>query len=409
MFAQQGQDTDRAVARALTTHHSRATARALRPFRAVLGAVAVTATALVAVTAAAGGTAASAAVASAHPAHLVRAQLPGHDAAATLTGVTWNPLSLVNGWQSSESAYHSGDPAWAVKNGMVYLSGSMNGGNNFQFATLPAAARPAHILYITVYTYNGSNGYLVIYPDGTMEVSSTPISNAVTFTSLAGVSFPAATTAATPLSLLNGWQSANTAQGTGDPAYAVSGGVVHLSGSVQQPSGTSAEFAVLPTAARPAHQVWLTVYSNDGTHTILQVLPNGEVGAWTGGAQAYTSLAGVSYPAAAVSQHKLTLLNGWQPQPRTSDTGTPSYEVTGGVVYLSGSMHQPTGSNKQFAVLPVGARPVHSLYLKVFNANTVVGVVQIDPNGHMSAWDANAGTAAHIDTSLDGISYPVNS
>jgi len=413
MFAQRGQDSDRAVARALTTHHSRATARALRPFRAALAAVAVTATALVALTAALGGTAASAAtVAPAHPAHVVRAQLPGHDAAGRLpaAGVTWNQLSLINGWQSSQSDYNSGDPAWAVKNGMVYLSGSMKGGSTNQFATLPPAARPAHVLYITVYTYNGTSGFLIILPNGTMDVGA-PFSNEATYTSLAGVSFPAATTAAATLSLLNGWQSANAAQGgTGDPAYTVSGGAVHLSGSLQQPSGTNTEFTVLPKAARPAHVLWITVYTNQGTVGTLEIAPNGDAYAYSANAQVYTSLAGISYPTATVSQHPLALLNGWKSQPNSmAGTGTPSYAVTGGVVYLSGSIYQSTGSNDEFAVLPVGARPVHTLYLKVFNTYTVVGVVQIDPNGQMTAWDYNAGIQAQLDTSLSALSYPVGS
>jgi hypothetical protein len=413
MFAQQGQDNDRAVARALTTHHSRATARALRPLRAALAAVAVTATALVALTAALGGTAASAAtVTPAHPAHVVRAQLPGHDAAGRLpaSGVTWNQLSLVNGWQSSQGQYDTGNPAWAVKNGMVYLSGSINGGSTYQFATLPPAARPAHALYLTVYTNNGTNGYLIIYPDGTIEVGSSPFSNAAAYTSLAGVSFPAAATAAATLSLLNGWQSANPAQSTGDPAYTVSGGVVHLSGSLQQPSGTNTEFAVLPKAARPAHVLWITVYTYQGTVGTLEIAPNGNAYAYSANAQAYTSLAGISYPTATVAQHPLALLNGWKSQPNImAGTGTPSYAVTGGVVYLSGSIYQATGNNREFAVLPVGARPMHTLYLKVFNTYTVVGVVQIDPNGHMTAWDYNAGTQAQLDTSLSALAYPVGS
>src|SRR5215471_16929999 len=81
MSAQQGQDEARAVARALTTHHSRATARAFRSLRAVLATAAVAATALAALTAAAAGTAASAAT---------------MQAPTVLAGLTWHPLTLLN-------------------------------------------------------------------------------------------------------------------------------------------------------------------------------------------------------------------------------------------------------------------------------------------------------------------------
>ena len=52
-----------------------------------------------------------------------------------------------------------------------------------------------------------------------------------------------------------------------DPGYWVSGGVVHLSGSVDQPSGTGQIFAVLPKADRPAHDLYIQVmvYTPDDT------------------------------------------------------------------------------------------------------------------------------------------------
>ena len=44
-------------------------------------------------------------------------------------------------------------------------------------------------------------------------------------------------TATTALALVNGWQSAQGLEGTGNPAVSVTGGVVHLSGSLTQPGG----------------------------------------------------------------------------------------------------------------------------------------------------------------------------
>jgi len=46
-------------------------------------------------------------------------------------------------------------------------------------------------------------------------------------------------------------------------------------------------------------------------------------------------------------------------------TGDPSYSVSNGMVYLSGSLHQPAGSNQVFGVLPSAAKSAYTLYLSV--------------------------------------------
>jgi hypothetical protein len=92
-----------------------------------------------------------------------------------------------------------------------------------------------------------------------------PLIGAKDYTSLAGVSFPAATTAGHKLSLLNGLQSSQPGFGTGAPAYTVIGGMVHLAGALHQTTGTNDEFAVLPAAARPARVLYLTVYTFEGS------------------------------------------------------------------------------------------------------------------------------------------------
>ena len=392
MFAQQGQDEDRAVARALTTHHSRATARALRPIRAVLAATAVAATALVALTATTAGTAASAAT----------VQPP-----KVLTGLTWHPLTLINGWQSEQGTDNSGDPSWAVKNGIVYLSGSMHqpgGGVNNEPAMLPVAARPAHKQYIAVYTQGGVTGTLEIWPTGQMYIGT---SNAQAYTSLAGLSFPAATTAVHTLGLLNGWTPGTLSNG--DPAYTVTGGVVHLTGAVHQPiSGTNDEFAVLPATARPAHTLYLNVSTLANTTGVLKIFPDGVMQAYQGYAQGLTSLGGVSFPAATTATQPLSLLNGWQSSQSAYGTGDPAYTVTGAVVYLSGSMKQPSSGSTEFAVLPAVARPTHNLWITTYTYNGAAGALEIMPSGVMTAFNYTC-SAAQSYTSLAAISYPVGS
>jgi hypothetical protein len=39
---------------------------------------------------------------------------------AAASNLNWRHLSLMNGWQSSESIYGTGDPSWARHNGIVY-------------------------------------------------------------------------------------------------------------------------------------------------------------------------------------------------------------------------------------------------------------------------------------------------
>ena len=126
-----------------------------------------------------------------------------HSAASTpaasqaAAGVSWTSLTLVNGWVSENAAFASGNPKVAQQNGIVYLSGSLAqpSGTSDQFATLPSADRPAHNMWITVYTVDGSSGTLFIGHDGTMDANSSSSCNATQnsaqcYTSLATVSFP---------------------------------------------------------------------------------------------------------------------------------------------------------------------------------------------------------------------------
>jgi hypothetical protein len=138
----------------------------------------------------------------------------------------------------------------------------------------------------------------MITPDGSMTVLSSQGDN---FTSLAAISFPAAPTTGHKLTLINGWTSSQSQYGTGDPAYWVSNGIVHLLGSLKEdPSDHSAQFAVLPPAARPAHNQILWTYTNEGTFGFVQILPTGQIYVQNYGsessAESYTSLANIVYP-----------------------------------------------------------------------------------------------------------------
>jgi hypothetical protein len=383
-----------------TTHHpATGRSRVTRAIKSGFAAVALT-SAIAALGAIVGTGSASAATAQ--------------PAAAVLTGVTWHALAPINGWQSGQARYGTGGPAWAVQNGVVYLSGSVvqTSGTDQELAVLPVAARPSRTLFLTMYTLNDTQGSLVIYPTGEIMAYSVPQSNAQGFTSLAGVSYPAPGLATHKLALEDGWVSSQSEFGTGDPSYSVSGGVVYLSGSMHQPVGVSEISATLPPAARPAHTMYRTIYTYSGTIGLVEIQPNGTMYTYMGEAQQYTSLAGISFPAAADTVHNLALDNGWQSGEPTHDTGDPSYWVSGGVVHLSGSLVQPSAGGEIFAVLPKADRPAHALYIEVMvytPDNTAhAGTVLIEPDGAMYAYSPTA-TDAETYTSLAGISFPLGS
>jgi hypothetical protein len=328
---------------------------------------------------------------------------------ATVTSVAWHKLTLINGWKSSQSAWTSGDPSYAISGGMVYLSGSLHGGAaGSNFAILPKAARPAHWMYLTVYNFLGSHGTLVIKPDGEMKVYSTPSDNATNFVSLASVSYPAAGTTLHKLTLNNGWTSAQTPYGTGAPAYVIKNGIIHLAGSLK--GGTSDGFSFLPPTALQPHIVYRGIYTLGGAFGGIYISKTGYMGGlYSGNSKVFASLAGISLPLKTITQHKLTLLNGWKSAETPYGAGTFSYAVKDGIVYLSGGVKQPSGTSNVVAVLPKAARPAHVLYITVFTSSVTPGTLVIRPDGTVSVSSPTDPSAARTLTSLAAISYPHNS
>jgi hypothetical protein len=108
----------------------------------------------------------------------------------------------------------------------------------------------------------------------------------------------------TTLPLVNGWISENADFQSGNPKVALQNGIVYLSGSLAQPSGSASTFATLPSSFRPTHNMWITVYTFAGTSGTLFIGHNGTMEASSNSscnasqdsAQCFTSLATVSYP-----------------------------------------------------------------------------------------------------------------
>ena|SRR6266567_2146888 len=132
-----------------------------------------------------------------HTLEAAHSQGAAHNTASSLTaGVSWTSLVLQNAWASSNATYSSGNPKVALQSNVVYLSGSLHQSTPGSpvFAFLPSTFRPAHNMWITVYTFGGTSGTLYIGKDGTMEAFASGAcgsgNSAQCFTSLASVSYP---------------------------------------------------------------------------------------------------------------------------------------------------------------------------------------------------------------------------
>ena len=210
---------------------------------------------------------------------------PRAGAASGRASVTFQPLSLENGWKSGIG----GAPRVGISNGVVYLAGSVQqtGTGSNEFAVLPDNYWPGIELYMPVFTSGGAQGVLAIHGDGRMDVVG---GHRTAYSSLAGLSFPL-TLKSSKLTLLNGWK---TAPGTAAPSVSLSNGVVYLSGAIS--AGTQVLVTTLPAADRPAHSLFMPVSMAGGTEGSLAIDTQGHVYVMGNGATAMTSLEGIHYP-----------------------------------------------------------------------------------------------------------------
>ncbi len=211
---------------------------------------------------------------------------------------SFTPLTLQNGWTTSPF----GTSAAAVRtiSGIVHFKGAIAtiGSNPVPF-TLPAAFRPATVVFVPVDLCNATNGRLQIEPTGvvTVQAEGGTFSNAACFTSLDGVWFAKSASSFTPLTLQNGWF--NSPFGTSAPAARTISGIIHLKGAIAT-SGTNPVPFTLPAAFRPASAVFVQVDLCTATNGRLQIDTSGVVtveaeGGTFSNAACFTSLDGVSF------------------------------------------------------------------------------------------------------------------
>jgi hypothetical protein len=210
------------------------------------------------------------------------------------------------------------------------------------------------------------------------------------------------------LSLFNGWESAQSTWNTGDPAFCVANGVVYLSGSLMNPASSSAEFALLPQYAQPASNLFLQVYTYNGSYGELQIGANGAMSADGSSSSQFTSLAGISFPAAGTSLTPISLNPGWQSAQGQDGSGDPSYVVTDGIVHWAGSATTSTNS-RSLAAVPQELTPDHCSQSVIDTYQGNFGIWYLSPPGGMQV-AGNTFSSGNADrfTSLAGLSYPAN-
>jgi hypothetical protein len=93
-------------------------------------------------------------------------------------------LTLLNGWKPAPG---TAAPSVSLSNGVVYLSGAVSAGTQVLVATLPAADRPAHSLFMPVSMAGGTEGSLAIDTQGHVYVTG---NDATAMTSLEGIHYP---------------------------------------------------------------------------------------------------------------------------------------------------------------------------------------------------------------------------
>jgi hypothetical protein len=161
---------------------------------------------------------------------------------------------------------------------------------------------------------------------------------------------------------------------------------------------------VLPKAARPARQMWISIYAFDGSTGFLQILPTGQVEVEGTDAASYASLANISFPVASTTWHTFKLEAGWKSGAKHFGTAAPSYAVINGVVYLTGSMFQAGGDTGLWTSLPVATRSKDVLEIEVYTVNGTAGAVAI--TNSLGLVSSNPFSNAETFTSLSGIAYP---
>jgi hypothetical protein len=216
-------------------------------------------------------------------------------ASFALATADYTALSLQNGWFNAPFGTRNA----AVKNinGIIHFAGAMGtAGSNSTAFTLPAGFRPPTTTYVPIDLCNAKKGRLVIEASGLTSIGTEDVfSAAQCFTSLEGASFALNNSGFTTLGLASGW--VNAPFGTRNAAVKNDSGIVRFEGAIG--SGTSGLIFTLPSAFRPATDVYVPVDLCGATKGRILIQPSGAVTVQSQGAfsnaTCFTSLESASF------------------------------------------------------------------------------------------------------------------
>ena len=325
-----------------------------------------------------------------------------YTACAGATGQAFTPLTLENGWTGG--AFSTAKAAAALDcSGVVQLKGGISTtGTNLQAFTLPSGLAPGVDVYLPVDGYAAAKLRLYITAAGVAYLyvpSGGSTTDATSFTSLEGVSFPVASAKGyAALTLQNGWTTYSRA-----PAVANVGGIIRFQGALS--GGTSTTLFTLPAAMSPPTTTYVTVDLLNGARGRLVIGSSGvvTVGAQSAfsDAQGFTSLEGAWFALSSSGYTPLSLQNGWTTY---FSTRAPAISVSNGIVRFQGAMSTSMTSLVPFA-LTVGV-PASYVYTPVDLCSATKGRLDVAPDGSANIdAEGSVTTNATCFTSLEGVSF----
>jgi hypothetical protein len=350
---------------------------------------------------------------------------PADAATAPATAVTTHPIPLNTANFSGSAGFGSRGPAWYKdSSGVIHLQGaviqtSAAGSTPNLIGTLPTGARPLHNIFTVVHTFNGTYADLAVQTNGQIALINPrpPAVQDYTFVSLESITYQPSKSGS-PIAVNAANWSGSAGFGSRAPAwYKDTSGVIHLQGAAAQtnPSGTSANvIGTLPTAARPANNIFTIVHTFNGTYADLAVQTNGQIALIDPRPPAikdytFVSLEGITYrptPKASV----ITVIGpDWSPFAQFDSRVPAWFKDSSGVIHLQGAATQiSTGGSTPnlIATLPPGARPLHNIFTVVHTFNGTYADLAVQTNGQIAVIDPRPPAVRdYTFVSLEGITY----
>jgi hypothetical protein len=315
-------------------------------------------------------------------------------------------------------------PAWYKdSSGVVHLQGavtqtSTSGSTPNLIGTLPTAARPAANVFTIVHTFNGTYADLAIQSNGQIALINPrpPAVQDYTFVSLEGITYrPSLAGSAFPIG--EDWSAIPTFGARTLTLYKDSSGVIHLQGSVHQIStggSTPNLIATLPTADRPANDLFFIVHTFSGTYADLGIEPNGNIDVINPRPPAvqdynFVSLESITFRPKPAASTITSIGPDWSPFAGFGSRVPAWFKDKSGIIHLQGAATQTStgGSTPNvIATLPREARPANNVFTVVHTFNGTYADLAIQANGQIAVISPRPPAVRdYTFVSLEGITY----